>query len=795
MSDITVTVTDDTDISLTVSPTADLSGTDTDSLSEGSTNLYHTSERVDDRVNALLQAGSNITLTYDDTANTLTVAAATTDDLSDNDTDDLAEGSTNLYYTDARVDTALTTVGGHILPAADDAQDLGSPTKQWRELYLGPQSLYIDGVQLISRTADVYDFTTDSGQQIRIQPNNHLTLESISGDVKVRSSGKTDFETGNVEVSSGNVSVTGNISATGFIQTGGTGLKTDLITDAADIRIETGDSSYLHLDTGNVYVGSFSQAVHITGTEVKGLGTHPNITANNLTVGGTLSGIDTDDVSEGSSNLYYTDARADARIANNIIDEDSFATDSATRAPSQQSTKAYIAAQIQTKDQLSELSGDTDDVAEGSTNLYYTDTRARAVSIENVVEDTTPQLGGNLDLNSNNIDGTGNIDITGALTLSGDITGDSGDLNIVNSVDGSAVAIKIDDTGGTTHTGLSIKEDDFTTGGSTAYKSYILQDEHGIKIGDSGEFSANGQAPSNAAGNYTVNGAIINPTGNTWPSINIVSTGRGTSANPLIERFGLGFAGGQFDDYPNGVQLFSAANGTTASPVALGDNKRVGQIAYLVYDGNGYGGSGAVASASITVTSQEAASTSNARGVNMIFDFLPIGGAATDGDNSSDRVTALTLDHNTFDVGTSSNDVTQTYYGNATFKDDVTIEGNIDGNTTFSDNLTVNGNTVLGNSSSDNITVNGRFDDHLISDSITNLGSSSQRWGFLYAEDFDISIDGNVGRDLDVGRDATVTGNLQVDGSQVDFTNLPTSDPAVSGRLWNDSGTVKISAG
>jgi len=40
-----------------------------------------------------------------------------------------------------------------------------------------------------------------------------------------------------------------------------------------------------------------------------------------------------------------------------------------------------------------------------------------------------------------------------------------------------------------------------------------------------------------------------------------------------------------------------------------------------------------------------------------------------------------------------------------------------------------------------------------------------------------------------------VNGNLAVTGAQVDFTNLPTSDPAVAGRLWNDSGTVKISAG
>ena len=38
-----------------------------------------------------------------------------------------------------------------------------------------------------------------------------------------------------------------------------------------------------------------------------------------------------------------------------------------------------------------------------------------------IVNDTTPQLGGNLDLNSNNITGTGNINITGGLTISGDL--------------------------------------------------------------------------------------------------------------------------------------------------------------------------------------------------------------------------------------------------------------------------------------------------------------------------------------------------------------------------------------
>ena len=38
-------------------------------------------------------------------------------------------------------------------------------------------------------------------------------------------------------------------------------------------------------------------------------------------------------------------------------------------------------------------------------------------AIDNVVEDTTPQLGGDLDLNGNNITGTGNINTTGSITL------------------------------------------------------------------------------------------------------------------------------------------------------------------------------------------------------------------------------------------------------------------------------------------------------------------------------------------------------------------------------------------
>ena len=47
----------------------------TDDVEEGVSNLYYTNERVDDRVNGLLQAGTNVSFVYDDSANTLTINA------------------------------------------------------------------------------------------------------------------------------------------------------------------------------------------------------------------------------------------------------------------------------------------------------------------------------------------------------------------------------------------------------------------------------------------------------------------------------------------------------------------------------------------------------------------------------------------------------------------------------------------------------------------------------------------------------------------------------------------------
>ena len=44
------------------------------------------------------------------------------------------------------------------------------------------------------------------------------------------------------------------------------------------------------------------------------------------------------------------------------------------------------------------------------------------IDLSELSTDTSPQLGGNLDLNSNDITGTGNVNTTGTITSSGAIT-------------------------------------------------------------------------------------------------------------------------------------------------------------------------------------------------------------------------------------------------------------------------------------------------------------------------------------------------------------------------------------
>jgi len=119
--------------------------------------------------------------------------------------------------------------------------------------------------------------------------------------------------------------------------------------------------------------------------------------SNNQWEPGAASVADTDSLAEGSTNLYYTNARADARAQLKI--------------------DALVDTAPSTLDTLNELAAALGDDANFSTTI----TNSIATKIGNVAEDTTPQLGGNLDVNGKDIVSSSNGDIEIKPNGSGDI--------------------------------------------------------------------------------------------------------------------------------------------------------------------------------------------------------------------------------------------------------------------------------------------------------------------------------------------------------------------------------------
>ena len=197
----------------TVDFTVSLSSFDTDALSEGSSNLYYTDARADARVqNAIVDsdtfAGASATNVPSAESTKAYVDAQTTDET--------AEGSTNLYYTDARVKSYLGggSFDGNIIPSADNTYDLGSSSKMWKDVYIGPGSLYVNGQKVIEEESGTIVFSADANQNMSIQPSGSGDLEldpTGSGVIAVK--GPFQIEDGqNITNSAGNaVSFSNNI--------------------------------------------------------------------------------------------------------------------------------------------------------------------------------------------------------------------------------------------------------------------------------------------------------------------------------------------------------------------------------------------------------------------------------------------------------------------------------------------------------------------------------------------------------------------------------------------------------
>ncbi len=97
--------------------------------------------------------------------------------------------------------------------------------------------------------------------------------------------------------------------------------------------------------------------------------------------------VNTDELAEGTTNLYFTDGRAQSAVVTQVI------TDGVTnKAPSENAVFDALALKLDAGDFSGEFDGnfaikDTDDLDEGLTNLYFTDARAQSATITQTITD------------------------------------------------------------------------------------------------------------------------------------------------------------------------------------------------------------------------------------------------------------------------------------------------------------------------------------------------------------------------------------------------------------------------
>lgn len=388
-----ITITGDGN-GLTITAENGVADSDTDDLVEGITNLYYTDERVETLIKSAINGGTqtNITVTYDTVNNQLNFVAE--NGVADSTTDDLAEGSVNLYFTDQR---AIDAVGGSAVSTntpntvvkrdANGDFAAGTITADLTGDVTGTVSSIAnhDTDDLAEGATNVY--YTDARARGAISAGNGIIYSSSTGEVAVDTDVIADrnyvdsVAAGLTWKQSAHLLAASNIALTGSTNTlvidghaaltsthgdgyrllliGQTDLSQNGIYDYSDdgtnytlTRSDDADAvnelvgASIFIMEGDTYANTgWVQSDHyLSGfadqdwVQFSGAGTYTGGTG--ININGNIISVDanTDEIVEGTTNLYFTDARAVSAVVNGAVD--------------------------------------TDDIEEGSTNLYFTDARA-----------------------------------------------------------------------------------------------------------------------------------------------------------------------------------------------------------------------------------------------------------------------------------------------------------------------------------------------------------------------------------------------------------------------------------
>ena len=181
---------------LSAQSVTNISGFSTTDISEGA-NLYFTSERA----RGAVQGGEGISYNQ------------VTGEFSTNLT-----GGDGVSVVGSTISIDGSAISQDLVPAEDDVYSLGSPDKVWRDVYIGPGSLYINGTKILEDNSGTITMYADAGQNLSFGTSGGGVIDLNAGSESVQvksnfvmSSGKTITTVGGVPTQfGGDVELNGN---------------------------------------------------------------------------------------------------------------------------------------------------------------------------------------------------------------------------------------------------------------------------------------------------------------------------------------------------------------------------------------------------------------------------------------------------------------------------------------------------------------------------------------------------------------------------------------------------------